>query len=247
MVYKNAVVLITHKPNEINLRFFNSFTFYEIYVVIDDNSYSYDDIKQKYSNIHFIQLDNDICIQSGFVNASLIGDRNTCGHGWDKALYYLHSICNEFKFIWFLEDDIFFYDESSLKTIDIKYEKEDLLCNCQYNEEGEKNTWIWNLIKINYRLPYYCGMMCICRFTPKMLENINIYAKKNKTLFFLEALFPTIAKKNNVITIKSPEEFKSVTHRDVWNINDFNKNNLYHPVKDLNMHVDARKIINNNK
>jgi hypothetical protein len=77
-----------------------------------------------------------------------------------------------------------------------------------------------------------------------MLESINIYANKNKTLFFLEALFPTIAKKNNVITIKCPEEFTSVTHRDEWKINDFNKNNLYHPVKDLYMHVEARKILN---
>lgn len=243
MSLKNALVLITYKPNEINLQFLNTFIHYKIFVVIDDNTSSYDDIKKKYVNIEFIQLDKSVCLQSGFVNASLIGSRNTCGHGWDKALYYLHNICNEFKYVWFLEDDVYFHSESTLQTIDAKYEKEDILCNCQFNEETNMNEWIWKLIKINEIVPpYYCGMMCICRFTPKMLETINVYANKNKTLFFLEALFPTIAKKNNVIIRKCPEEFESVTHRHFWKINDFNKNNLYHPVKDLKMHLEARKL-----
>jgi len=243
MTFQNALVLITYKPNEINLNFLNTFHHYKVFVVMDDNTSSYDDIKQKYSNIHFVQLDNSVCFQSGLVNASLIGSRNTCGHGWDKALFYLHSICNEFKYIWFLEEDVYFHNEFSLQSIDRKYEKEDLLCNCQFNDELDMKSWLWKLIYINEMVPpYYSGMMCICRFTPKMLEKINMYVKKHKTVFFLEALFPTIAKKNNLITRKCPEEFTFVTHREKWKISDFNTTNLYHPVKDVTMHVKARNL-----
>jgi len=74
-----------------------------------------------------------------------------------------------------------------------------------------------------------------------MLESINDYAKKNKTLFFLEALYPTIAVKYNLKYFSNPTEFLTVTHRDKLNINLLNKDNLYHPIKNIESHLEARK------
>ena len=86
-------------------------------------------------------------------------------------------------------------------------------------------------------------MMCIVRFTQNMLHCIKNYALKNKTLFFLEALFPIIAIKNNLLCYKNPNEFLTVTHREKHDLELLNNNNLYHPLKNLNDHVNSRNHI----
>ena len=68
----------------------------------------------------------------------------------------------------------------------------------KFGENTSKIDWHWYCIEIEYPLPYYNGMMCIVRFSNSMMNCINDYAKKHNTLFFLEALFPTIAIKNNL-------------------------------------------------
>jgi hypothetical protein len=77
-----------------------------------------------------------------------------------------------------------------------------------------------------------------------MLECIKTYATTNKTLFFLEALFPTIAQKNNLLC-HAPEELNTVTYKDVVEVNNFQLNNIYHPVKNTNIHPLIRKVIHN--
>ena len=97
------------------------------------------------------------------------------------------------------------------------------------------------MIKINLQPPYYCGMMCITRFSKNMIDSIKDYASKNNTLFFLEALFPTIAIKYNLKYYINPDEFVTVTHRDKHDLNMLNKTNLYHPVKNIESHIEMRK------
>jgi hypothetical protein len=236
---ESAIVLICHTPKEDQLDFFNNFLNYKIYVIIDDNSKSYEYLTQKYKNIAFIQVENKICYETGFIHASLIGNNITCGFGWDKALFCLSTMEKEFKYVWFLEDDVFFYDETTLQNLDTKYEKEDLLCNSSF-EEGKLYEWNWRYININLNPPYYCGMICICRFTKKMLNSVKKYANDNKTLFFIEAMLPTLAKKNDLIVYKSPEEFSTVTYNTKWNISELTTNYLYHPMKDTSQYLQLR-------
>jgi hypothetical protein len=82
-------------------------------------------------------------------------------------------------------------------------------------------------------------MMCIVRFSKKMMNCINEYAYKNKTLFFLEALFPTVAIKNN-LKFNNPIEFNTIYYRYNFKGEKINKNILYHPVKNLNYHISFR-------
>ena len=93
----------------------------------------------------------------------------------------------------------FFYDEHVLLNIDSKYDNSDLLSN-SYGENtiGHKNDWHWNRIDINFPPPYYCAMVCCVRISIELLFKIKEYANKYNTLFFLEALFPTICKKYNL-------------------------------------------------
>jgi hypothetical protein len=81
--------------------------------------------------------------------------------------------------------------------------------------------------------------MCVVRFSNNMLKCILEYAKKNKTLYFMEALFPTTAIKNN-LKYNTPIEFTNIHYRYNFEKKDINKTNLYHPVKDLNNHINFR-------
>jgi len=74
-----------------------------------------------------------------------------------------------------------------------------------------------------------------------MMNCINDYSEKNNALFYLEALFPTIAIKNN-LTYITPSEFDTVHFRHDFGKEDINKTNLYHPVKDLNSHIHFRQL-----
>lgn len=233
-----AICLITFEPNKIYLDFLNKFDIYDIYIIIDDNN-NYNEIKLQYPKINFIQIKNEHCLNSGFMNTSYITIRKPI-IGWDKALYFFSYINCIYDYIWFIEDDVYFYDESTLLNIDTKYTDFDLLCNSSF-EPAKLNEWLWHMIEINLQPPYYCGMMCISRFSKNMLDAIKDYAKKNKTLFFLEALYPTIVVKYNLKYVSNPNEFLTITHRDKHDINSLNKINLYHPIKNIENHSEARK------
>jgi len=235
---KNAICLICNKPNIIWFQFLSTFQHYDIYVIIDDNDHDYEYFSKTFPSINFIQIKNEHCVCDGFSNLNFIALRKQVS-GWEKALYYFAHIMKNYEYIWFMEDDVYFYDENTLATIDKKYENIDLLCNSSF-EEANLHEWLWHMIQINFDPPYFCGMMCIVRFSHEMMQSIKDYATKYNTLCFLEACYPTIAVKYNLTYIKSPEEFLSVTHRDSHNIDALNKNYLYHPVKNINQHIEAR-------
>jgi hypothetical protein len=240
---KNAFVLVTYKPQEVYFEFLNKFTSYDVFVVIDDNSNKYEYLHSKYKNISFVQINNEILHNTGFVNTSRVGNKITTGHGWDKAVFLSAVIKkNEYNHVWISEEDVFFYDENTLKRIDQKYLDHDILCNSSF-EDGKLNEWMWNAIEIKLEPPYFCGMMCCCRFSQKMLEKLADYAEKNKTLFYIEALFPTIAKKNNLKYCVNPEEFLTITYRKPFEIADIDCNRLYHPMKKLQNHIALRNIL----
>ena len=242
-MYENskAICMITFCPNEINLQFLSSFNDYDIFVIIDDNQFDTTELKIKYSNIQFIQIQNEKCYSSGFKNSNMVVLKKEVS-GWDKALYYFSCMETEYyKNVWFMEDDVYFYNENTLIEIDEKYKDTDLLCNSSF-ETANLNEWLWNRIEVCFSPPYYCGMMCICRFSRKMLESIKDYAFKNGTVFFLEAFFPTIAVKYNLTFYKNPHEFITVTYRDNFDINSLNKINLYHPMKNIEKYIEFRNL-----
>ena len=233
-----AVCLITINPNKIFLDFFTQFSNYDIYIIIDNNN-DYTDLISSYPKITFVQLNNEDCLSNGFSNLNyIILHKNVTG--WEKALYYFSYIEQKYENIWFMEDDVYFYDENTLQTIDKKYETTDLLCKSSF-EEAKLDEWLWDKIQINLEPPYYCGMMCIVRFSQKMIQSVKDYATKNNTLFFLEACYPTIAVKYDLTYIKNPDVFLNVTHRDIHSIVSLNKHSLYHPMKNIENHVEARE------
>ena len=241
----NAICLITLRPNEIWCDFLNAFSgsIYKLFVVVDDNTFDLSAFKDKFENICFIQIENVQCKLTGFVDTSFT--LNKLISGWDKALCYFATLEEQEQppFIWFLEDDVYLCNESTIANIDAAHTDEDLLSNkCCTNIDGNKNSWHWKRIQINHPPPYHCGMMCVVRISRKMLQCIREYADNNGTLYFLEALFPTIAAKNNLKHLDALHAFTNVTYRNTFADEDINDCDFFHPVKDMRRHLFLRQL-----
>ena len=94
---KKCICLLTYKPHKIWLDFLNDFSKYDIYIIIDDNTLNYNDLyNNKYPNISFIQIENDICLQSGFIDLNMTIHKKITS--WEKGLYYFSNINRGFFF-----------------------------------------------------------------------------------------------------------------------------------------------------
>jgi hypothetical protein len=243
---KYKIVLICFKPNDIYLDFLNKFSNYEVYIIIDDNSVNYSALykeQNKYTKLKFLQIPEEICIQYGFTNVNKIGVKKRVS-GWDKALCYFSFEAKINDKVWFIEDDVFFHSEDTLLRIDTKYPEHDLLANCDFKPATNMNEWLWPIIQIKQLGSYYCGMMCASRLSKQLLDRIRIYATVQKELFFLEALLPTLSKikiKSKELKCEFPDELKTVAYRHDYTYEQLtNKDNIYHPVKDILKHIEFR-------
>jgi hypothetical protein len=240
---KNAICIIGRKPNLIWLEFLSSFRVYDTYIVLDDNSENYSlQYATSFPTIHIIQIENDECAASGFKNMNnLIFKKEITG--WEKALFHF-SGNEDYDNVWFFEDDVFFHSETTIKKIDLKFENTDVL-TAPYHTSQTGREWWWPHIKINYDLPYYKAMVCGVRVSCSALLSIKDYATKNQTLFFLEALFPTLAFKYN-LSYGRPKKMIQIYFKHTWRLYNLNKNNIFHPVKNIGLHKEAREALSRN-
>ena len=259
LVKPKAIALIVKEPLEIYLDFLSTFTEYDIYVIVD--SLKKLDYKNKYTNINFIQFDEQICKNNGFQNVNFIGVNKQIS-GWDKALLFFAMIIPlKYEYVWFIEDDVFFLNENVLTNLDKKYPKQDLITNCDFNKtrvttnKSTNDDWLWNQIDIKVEKPWFAGMMCITRMSTSLLQGIKWYASTYKTLFFLEALFPTITSHFKLSYVQ-PDELTTITYRDTFfeDLNNLKEEDInriethaFHPLKDLNQHKSLRTFYKNNK
>jgi len=254
---KKAIALIVKEPKEIYLDFLATNTNYDIYIIIDSDK----DLKlitglEKYKKLNFIQLSNQYCLNHGFKNVNFIGIKKLIS-GWDKALMFFSVIIPlKYEHVWFIEDDVFFLTEQLLTNLDAQYPNQDLIANCDFDKtkvttnKSMNIDWLWSKIDIQVPKPWFAGMMCITRMSKTLLYCIRWYATKYKTLFFLEALFPTITSHFNLSYV-NPVELTTVTHRDVF-FEDLNnikeehekrlESHIFHPLKDLNKHKYLRLL-----
>ena len=76
----------------------------------------------------------------------------------------------------------------------------------------------------------------------KLLSFIKEYVLSNKTLFFIEAMFPTIAYKHG-LKHDNPIEFQKLAWRYDWSPINIAKTEFVHPVKKMENHILFREII----
>ena len=240
---KFAICFLTVRPSK---EFFTSlelifpFKLYDIYIVIDDNFYEINNPDNRYN---IIKIDNRICEMHGFKNSVLYFKNKCCSR--DKGLYYFRN--TDYHHIWFIEEDVLIPHINTLTSIDNTYKYCDLIC--QEFEETSKN---WNLFpnihtichnKIN--LPYYNCMICAVRLSKYMLSVISNFANKYNTLFLDEALFTTLAMKNN-LNIEQIKTLNTLSYRADWQVNNIKIYNFYHPIKEDGKRLNIIKMFSYN-
>jgi hypothetical protein len=242
---RDAVCVICFKPDPIWFEFLSSFEYYDKYVAIDDNSENYADYKLKYPSVNIIQIENDKCEKNGFININYELYKKSVT-GWEKSLFYFFEENKAYEQVWFFEDDVFFYNEHALKNIDAKFPDSDLLtAPCQVSTGASKDWWWWPRVTLAYEPPYYNAMVCAARVSKQLLFKLNEYASENNTLFFLEALFPTVAIKNN-LKYDTPKQMAQIFFRHQWCVYMLSKKNIFHPLKNRNYHKTAREKLSRN-
>jgi hypothetical protein len=235
---KTALCLICHRPNDIWLKFLNKFVNYDVYVLIDDNTKTY---STEFKNLNVIQVQNEDCKESGFCDVNFFMDKHIFIAGWDKALYYFAVKNTNYKNIWFIEDDVFFANETTLVNIDNQYPVADLLANT-ITSKTENPTWPhWKLIENKINEPHYTAMCCASRVSNCLLQKIKEYATTNKTLFFIEGLIPTLCRQN-YLTSYSPSELNTIYWRHSFLISTINTTQVYHPIKSIRTQLAIRNL-----
>lgn len=230
-----AICLLCKKPNINACDFFNKFKEFKVFIMIDDNLNSYKSYINKYKNIKFLKMSNQKCINMGFFNSAyeIMKHRNVSNViSWDKALYYF-SLYNYYDFIWFMEDDVFFYNEQTLLSIHNKHKNADLVSTkFNINNVYNKNEWHWNIIDVPNEYKNCCAnlMVCCIRLSKKFLYKIKEHVKKYKKLYLIEALIPTLVRYNK---LKYKIDKRLIIS---WNtkFNKLNRNFIYHPLKSIN-------------
>jgi len=234
---RTAICLICFKPKDPWLLFLATFTQYDVFVIIDDNSHDYVSTNEK---ITYAQVSHEDCINNGFKGINFLFRDPT---GWEKSLYYFTHVKKDYDRVWFLEEDVLFASEKLLLDIDganggdlltAPYKKS---LDGKTDEDGDE--WLWHKITVAFDPPYYHGMVCANRMSKALLEAIDSYAREH-SLFFLEALFPTLCHAKG-LKHDTPSQMETVLWKMDYDIDTFTKDKMYHPVKDLSQQDVIRK------
>jgi hypothetical protein len=239
-----AICLITIHPNKIWMEFLNKCKNYDIYIVVDDLTFDYENYKQLYPVIKFIKITDFECRQHGYIHSSYMPTSSLVFNeiiAWDRALCYFTNMTTSYEHVWFFEDDVFFNSEETLLQIDMKHSYADLLCKDKNPEpkEGEW-CWFWPAIQIHFPGPYFHSPICAVRLSKTYLEKLNDYIKTSKKLAFIEALLPSIAYYNN-LKVDLVEEFKQIHWRRDWELSEINSHDIFHPMKNIEQQATFRK------
>jgi len=233
-----AFCLLIRDPHIIWLDFLKKFKNYDIYIVID-NPGDYSNLKEEYSNITFVEIDDEECKNSNYVNSDYIFSKIVAT---DRAYYYFNKIKTTYDHIWFCEDDVFFFNENTLINIDNKYPSADLLVP-QINFKDEDHDWPhWHAAGNKLELPHAHSLICLSRVSKNLMIKLDNFVIENKYLVYKEILFHTLCL-NNDMQIETPSELKSITLYKDWTIDEINTVDCYHPIKNLEEHVFFRNVL----
>jgi hypothetical protein len=241
---KKAICLIGYTPNEIWLHFLNKIDKncgYDIFFLIDVDYVDYNAMYgAKYPNVKIVIISHAETEENYYINSSSrLGFPKIIA--WDKALYYFCKLNCVYDYVWFFEDDAFFYNIDVISNIDKKYPNSDLLTkDYEINENGEHNYWFWYGIDFFIPPPYYNAMICVSRLSKKMLQKIDEYVAESKTLLFIEAMIPTLAKHHQLLYEHPDEINETLQWRYDWNITNMERDKVYHPIKNMDKHISIR-------
>jgi hypothetical protein len=237
-----AVCFITYIPHGKTIDFANKIKKsigYDTFILVDSDRY----IPAISSEITCIQVPDKVCRDNHFINSARLIRRNPSG--WDKALFYFIKVNNKYEYVWLFEDDVFIPSLEAIVNLDRLYPNSDLICQ-ENKSVSEIPQWYWwrDAYKMMSK-PLYKSMVCTCRLSSKLLNLIGSYVINNKHSAFIEYMFNTIAMHNN-LKISNPPELSTILYKKNWTQEYIlsRPQNFFHPIKNMELHDNYRKLLN---
>lgn len=240
---KEILCFLTVRPSETFFELCQRFTEnYQVYVVVDDNSYRIPYPPNQ--NLTIVRIDSNECYRAGFHSTVIYFQNQSCSR--DKALYYFSKQKNlRYRHIWMIEEDVFIPCSNTLTDLDKKYKNGDLLCKDSVRREECPEWTHWQhsdkvIAYSNYPASIFSfTMICAIRISRRLLKDIYRFASKYNQLFIDELLFLTISTKNKR-KIRFPEEMKHIYYIDDGKLipekkENVNKKYIYHPMKNIEL------------
>jgi hypothetical protein len=209
--------------------------------IMHDNDYNQ---VSENKNITSISISHQLTMHAGYnrggnryyhdriiENGELILGNNTIPNSWDKAIFYFSAIDQHYDFVWLIEDDVYISSVSTFMAV----HEQSLNCSTDLTvREAIKHPIDLRKRYMAHTVqPWYRSLVVAVGVSKRLLFLIRTFVEKYDVLEYVEFMFTTIAKQNN-LTIFHPIQFQSllspgskhpcydfITDNDSW----------YHPIK----------------
>lgn len=231
-----AICLLVKTVNPVSLQLLKDLgrPGYSLFVCPDSDPHRVN--VKKEGNISVINVPNRRCKKAGFIGSVLTLRRRSCAR--DKALWFFWRRV-KFNFVWFIEEDVLVPHRDTLYNLDHKLRTADFVCAPVRSYSEDRRWYHWGL-RSSASLPWCHAMICACRMSRKMLNEIGNYARSRRSIVFDELLFPSLAR-GRLLKIRTPKELRRVVWRRNWKDTEVNGQYLYHPMKDIHRQKRLRE------
>ena len=233
----SAVAFLTARPSLETIYFAQQLTgdisFIDVYVIIDDNNVSFSQWKS--ARLRFLQFNETVCNEFGFRRSNLAGIRRACS-AWDKAIYFFARVSLQYRFVWFVEDDVFIPSTQAFLSLHHLYSSNNdlIAADIQYGPDGNLHGWFHtHLIANEFTLPWCNGIVSGVGLSRRLLSAADEYVRWRGHLPFIEFLFHILVVQDGQMKVVIPPELATIVYRTTYS---FEKvlaapNNWWHPVK----------------
>lgn len=233
----SAITFLTYRPSLETIRFAlqlaQDIPSVDVHVVVDDNNFSF--LQPNSSLLRFLLFNETVCNQSDFHGSNIAGIKRACS-AWDKALYFFARIALHYRFVWFIEDDVFIPSTRAFLAIHQLYSStNDLVIPAvQYILDGNIRRWDHaHLLANEFPLPWLKGMVAGVGLSRRLLSAVDEHVRWRGHLPFIEFLFPILAFRDEQMKIVSPPELAKIVYRTSYSFEQIlaAPNDWWHPVK----------------
>jgi hypothetical protein len=153
----------------------------------------------------------------------------------DKALHFFCKKELDPEYVWFIEDDVFVPRVDLISEIDSKYPDADLITKSHIPRSALPNWpgWVRTDLALLSGEPYH-SLCCAMRLSRRMLTAVTEFVEKKGRLIFLEFFFNSLANQHG-FKVETPEELSTIQFESQNHVA-FDKNHLYHAVKNNRIH-----------
>jgi hypothetical protein len=219
-----------------------------VHIMFDEQSeINYGVVECNPFGLTLVNISDITSAEAGYQNSNIVGKTHIIKNpiALDKALYYFCETHPEYDFVWMFENDCFIPGVAAINNLINKYSTMDLVVSRNdENKAGTRMDWHWPSIYEKHYPPFFSSMICAVGMSRTLLNLIKEYATSNKSLFYCEVMFNTLAMQNGLQVTVAPElDTIYFLKMPSFGLSDFKEKplNIFHPVKEISEHQKYRE------